>query len=100
MENPQKYLEDLITAAAQNGASDLHLSPSTYPTLRVDSRLVPLMDHEILSTETLKDLISTLLGPERQTRFLSEKEVDFALEVNGNRYRVNTYQVRGSYAAT
>lgn len=100
MENPQKYLEELLTAAIQNGASDLHLSPSTYPTLRVDSRLVPLMDREILSTETLKDLISTLLGSERLTRFLSEKEVDFALEVSGNRYRVNVYQARGSYAAT
>jgi len=100
MENPQKYLEDLITAAAQNGASDLHLSPSTYPTLRVDSRLVPLMNHEILSTEILKDLISTLLGPERQAQFISEKEIDFSLEINSNRFRVNAYQARNSYAAT
>src|SRR3989344_1696200 len=100
MENPQKYLEDLITAAAQNGASDLHLSPSTYPTLRVDSRLVPLMNHEILSTEILKDLISTLLGPERQAQFISEKEIDFSLEINSNRFRANAYQARNSYAAT
>lgn len=100
MENPQKYLEELLTAAAQNGASDLHLSPSTYPTLRVDSRLVPLVNQEILNTETLKDIISALLGPERMARFISEKEVDFSLEISGNRYRINAYQARGSYAAT
>lgn len=100
MENPQKYLEELMAAAAQNGASDLHLSPSSYPTIRVDSRLVPLVNHEILSTESLKHIVSTLLGPERQARFVSEKEMDFSLEMNGNRFRVNTYQTRGSYAAT
>jgi len=100
MENPQKYLEELMTTAAQNDASDLHLSPSAPPTIRVDSRLVPLVNHEILSTETLKELVSTLIGPERLPRFLSEKELDFSFELNNNRFRVNTYQVRGSYAAT
>ena len=100
MENPQKYLEELLMIAAQNGASDLHVSPSSYPTLRVDGRLIPLTNHEILSTEALKDLVSVLLGPERLARFLSEKEIDFSLEMNGSRYRVNSYQARGSYAAT
>ena len=100
MENSQKYLEELLTAAVQNGASDLHLSPSSYPTIRVDSRLVPLTNHEILSTDALKDLVSVLLGPERQAIFLSKKEIDFSYELGGNRYRVNAYQARGSYAAT
>ena len=98
--NPQKYLEELMTTAAQNGASDLHLSPAVRPTIRVDSRLVPLANHEILSTETLKELVSTLLGPTRLPRFLSEKELDFSIETNGTRFRVNAYQTRGSYAAT
>jgi len=99
MENPQKYLEELMTTAAQNGASDLHLSPSAPPTIRVDSRLVPLVNHEILSTEALKELVSVLVGPERLPRFLSEKELDFSIELNDNRFRVNAYQTRGSYAA-
>lgn len=97
----QKYLDELLLAAAQNGASDLHLSPATYPTLRVDGRLMPLVNHEILNTETIKELVLGLLGPERQARFLSEKEIDFSLELTGgNRYRVNAYQVREAYAAT
>lgn len=85
--------------AAQNGASDLHLSPAAYPTLRVDGRLVPLVNQQILSTDALKELIPALLGPERQARFVSEKEIDFSFDAGGNRYRVNAYHVRGSYAA-
>src|SRR6185369_5582198 len=101
MENPQKYLEDLLLEAAQNGASDLHLSAATYPTVRIDARLVPLTNHEILSADMTKELVLALLGPEQQARFLSEKELDFALEgPGGARYRANTYQAQGAYAAT
>ena len=100
MTDPQKYLEELMATATQNGASDLHLSPSVHPTIRVDSRLVPLVNHEILSSENLKEIVSALLGPSRLTRFVSEKELDFSIEMNKNRYRVNAYQTKGSYAAT
>jgi twitching motility protein PilT len=100
MDNPQKYIEDLLTTAAQSNASDIHLSPATYPTLRVDSRLVTLTNLEILSQDSLSQIIPVLLGPERQARFVSEKEIDFAIELAGNRFRVNAYQARGSYAAT
>jgi len=100
MDDPKKYLEELLLTAIKNNASDLHLSPSSYPTLRIDSRLVPLMDHEIFSSEKLKGIITVLLGPERMSLFLLEKEIDFSLEMHGGRYRVNAYQTKGSYAAT
>jgi twitching motility protein PilT len=100
MDNPQKYIEDLLTTAAQSNASDIHLSPAAYPTLRVDSRLVALTNLEILSTDSLGQIIPALLGPERQARFVSEKEIDFAFDLSGNRFRVNAYQSRGAYAAT
>ena len=100
MDNPQKYIEDLLTTAAQSNASDIHLSPSSYPTLRVDSRLVTLTNLEILSKDSLNEIIPALLGPERMPRFIAEKEIDFAIELVNNRFRVNAYQARGSYAAT
>src|SRR3954466_12611593 len=100
MDNPQKYLDDLLVTAAQSNASDIHLSPSTYPTIRVDGRLVALTNLEILSKDSLNQIIPTLLGPERQARFATEKEIDFAFEMAGNRFRANAYQSRGAYAAT
>ncbi len=100
MENPQQYLNELLMTAAKNGASDLHLSPATYPTLRIDGRLVPLVDREILSSDNLSELIKVLLGSERLEHFTAEKEMDFAFEGGGSRYRANVYQTKGSYAAT
>lgn len=97
--DPKKYLEELLTATAQNNASDLHLSPANYPTLRIDGRLVPLTNHQILDHETLDALVMALLGDERKNRFLSEKEMDFSIESGGNRFRVNVYETRGGSAA-
>jgi len=86
---------------AQNNASDLHLSPGSYPTIRVDGRLLPLGNKKILDHETLGGLVSALLGDERRGRFLSEKELDFSYEsAQENRFRVNTYYSKGKVAAT
>jgi len=101
MDDPKKYLAELLATAAQNGASDIHLSPANYPTLRIDGRLVRLTTHQILDPEALEGIVMAILGEERKARYLSEKEVDFSLETpEGNRFRVNTYRTRNGHAAT
>lgn len=97
----RQYLDELLLTAAQQGATDLHLSPGNYPVLRVDSRLIMLSNKNILDKETLDGLVFTLLGDDRRNRFLSEKELDFSYELPGkNRFRVNTYETRGGFAAS
>jgi len=94
-------LEDLLGAAAQNNASDIHMSPGNYPILRIDGRLIPLSNKKILDPETLDGLASVLLGEERKSRFVAEKEIDFSYESEqGNRFRVNVYYTQGRVAAT
>lgn len=99
--DPKKYLEELLLTTAQQGATDLHLSPGHYPTLRIDSRLIMLSQQKILDKETLEGLVFALLGQERKARFLSEKELDFSYELGGkNRFRVDAYQTKGGLAAS
>ena len=100
MTDPKQYLEELLLTTAQQGATDLNLSPGHYPTLRIDSRLITLSQQKILDKETLEALIFSLLGEERKARFLSEKELDFSYELKGkNRFRVDAYQTKGGFAA-
>src|SRR3989344_6640989 len=99
--DPNQYLQELLATAAQNGATDLHLSPGNYPILRVDSRLVQLTSKEILNPDSLKELVFALIGEERKARFLAEKELDFSYESqNKARYRANVYHTKGSVAAS
>lgn len=97
----KQYLDELIRTAAENGASDLHISPGHHPTIRVDGRLIQAAGQLILDRETTEGLILELAGPDRRDRFLSEKELDFSYELNQNlRFRVNTYHTRGGMAAS
>ena len=97
----RQYLNDLLDYTAQNGASDLHLSPSNYPVVRIDGRLSPLMNKKILDRITSEGLVFTLLGEKRKEKFLSEKELDFSYDhANKARFRVNVYFSRGGIAAT
>src|SRR3989344_2244436 len=101
MTDQKQQLEELLTAAGQNNASDIHLSPGNYPILRIDGRLIPLSNKKILDAETLEGLTMALLGDERKTRFVSEKEIDFSYESSqGTRFRVNVYYTQGRVAAT
>src|SRR3989338_8079029 len=101
MIDAKQYLEELLITTAQQGATDLHLSPGHYPTLRIDSRLIMLSQQKILDQETLEGLVFALLGETRKARFLSEKELDFSCELEGkNRFRVAAYQTKGGLAAS
>ncbi|MEK7138758.1 MAG: PilT/PilU family type 4a pilus ATPase [Patescibacteria group bacterium] len=97
----KQYLDQLLLATAENGASDLHISPGHYPVLRIDGRLIQVAGTQIIDPETAQGLVLELVGQERKDRFLSEKELDFSYEHNGkNRFRVNSYNTKGGMAAS
>ncbi len=101
MNDYKQQLEELLMTTGQNNASDIHLSPGNYPILRIDGRLIPLSNKKILDSETLEGLVLALLGDERKTRFVSEKELDFSYESSqGTRFRANVYYTQGRVAAT
>lgn len=96
----KQQLNELLTITAQEGASDLHLSPGAYPTVRVSGRLVPLSQRPVLDPETTEGLVTALAG-DRIARFQSEKEMDFSYVLDGGaRFRANIYQTKGFYSAT
>lgn len=101
MTDYKQQLEELLMTTGQNNASDIHLSPGNYPILRIDGRLIPLSNKKILDSETLEGLVLALLGEERKTRFVAEKELDFSYESSqGTRFRANVYYTQGRVAAT
>lgn len=101
-ENFKKQLDELLILGVQKGATDVHLSPGYYPTIRIDGVLVPLTDYKVLDRHLLEGLIYALLGTEDlQKRFLTDKEVDLSYQPSQNiRFRVNVYHTRGNYAAS
>ena len=96
----QNRLAELMILAAQQGASDLHLSVGKHPTVRIDGNLVPVSNEPILTPEMTAGLISALLTPEQEEKLIQEKEIDFAFSYEDKiRFRINVYFQRGYLSA-
>lgn len=96
----QKKMAELMVLAAQQGASDLHLSVGKHPTVRIDGNLVPISNEPILTPELSAGLISALLNEEQQEKLINEKEIDFSFSYeNKIRFRVNVYFQKGFLSA-
>lgn len=96
----QNKLAELMILAAQQGASDLHLSVGKHPTVRIDGNLVPVSNEPILTPEMTAGLIGALLTTDQQEALITEKEIDFAFSYEDKiRFRVNVYFQKGYLSA-
>lgn len=89
----KKYINVLI----HEGASDLHLSTGTHPTIRVAGSLTSMLKEPVLTAEDTMGFAKALLTEEQLQRFTSTFEMDFAYETqDGNRFRGNCFYQRGA----
>ncbi len=82
-------LETLITAANQQGASDLHLEPGLPATIRVRGALRAL--GEPLTGEALLALAQDILAEDARQHFATQRSVDFSRTSGGVRCRINIF---------
>jgi len=85
----------LIQIVVAEQASDIHLSEGRFPTIRTSGLLVPITRSKQLTKDDLNQIIFMVLDPEKREEFLKQKEMDFAYEVDGVRFRGNAYFQQG-----
>src|SRR3989344_5967939 len=96
----KEQLKEVLVVAARQNASDLHIAVGRRPTLRIDGVLIPLQKEQIMTPEAAEGLVSVLLTPEQKERFVKERQLDFAYNLEDKvRFRVNVYYQRGYVAA-
>ena len=87
---------ELITKAAQMGASDIHLSMGRAPSCRVDGEIFGL-EETPLTREDCIALSDSLLRHDLKETFDDGGEVDFAYSLEGvGRFRVNVFLQRSA----
>lgn len=98
--NYKAKIDDLLTTTARQGASDLHIGVGKKPALRIDGKLVPLEQEEIVSPESAKGLVTALLSEEQQKAFAEKREIDFSFShKDAARFRTNVFMQKGHMAA-
>lgn len=89
-------VEELLTLAGEQGASDIHLSVESPPVFRVDGSLVP-WGLDKMTRSDLEEFVRYLLNPAQTQKFAELGELDFSYSLPGvGRYRMNAFRQRGS----
>lgn len=92
-------IEELLTIAAEHGASDVHITVGVPPKMRVNGALYN-MDYPSLMPQDTEPIIMSIMDRRRKEIFDEKGEVDFSISVPQiGRYRVNIFKQRGSMAA-
>jgi len=87
---------ELLKLMVNKGASDLHLTVSSPPVLRIDGELTPQEDLPPLTVQDIEIALEQVSNEEQRAVFKREWELDFAYSVPGlARFRVNTLRQRG-----
>jgi twitching motility protein PilT len=92
MPSIEAFLREMI----ERGASDLHLTTSSPPMIRLHGQLLPLA-HPPLSPTDTKNLTYSLLTESQKRKFEEESELDFSFGIKGvSRFRGNLYLQKGA----
>jgi twitching motility protein PilT len=92
-------LAEMLKAAVQAGASDLHITIGTPPQIRVDGKLRPL-DHPPLTPGDTKRLAYSVMTDSQKHTFEERLEFDFSFGIKDLcRFRANVFTQRGAVAA-
>ena len=90
-------LPDLLKMAVERKASDLHIKVGSPPVLRIDDKLVPLMELPRLGQDVVVGMAASIMSPKQREKFKERFEVDLAYSLPGlGRFRVNVFQQRGT----
>jgi twitching motility protein PilT len=90
-------IDDLLRAACESKASDLHLKVGNYPYIRVDGELRPLQQFQRVSSEEMLNMAFSIMTNRQKQKFKENTELDMAYGVAGlGRFRVNVFQQRGN----
>jgi twitching motility protein PilT len=91
---------DIVLAALERDASDIHLTAGAPPSLRIRGRLIALPDAPVLGPLETREIVYSILSEAQRQQFESVHQVDFSWSIPRiARMRVNAYMQRGAVSA-
>jgi len=89
-------LHQLLKAMLDQNASDLHITSSSPPALRIQGKIVRVKSQPLTNAET-KAICYSVLTDIQKSKFEEERELDFSFGVkNLARFRANLFYQRGA----
>ncbi|EIM07956.1 twitching motility protein [Planococcus antarcticus DSM 14505] len=93
---PTTYIDEILTAASKLDVSDIHLTVGIPPVFRMNGEL-QRYGEKIVTADQSKEISEALIPEKAWDTFVLKGEMDYAYSLPGvARYRVNSFQQRGS----
>ena len=90
-------IDELLTTAAREAASDVYLKAGGYPVLRVHGDMRPARDWPRLTPDDTAKIAAAIMNERHKERFKQEAEVDLSYHISGvGRFRCNIHRQRGT----
>lgn len=91
-------IKTILAQAIRSDASDIHINVGMAPVLRRNTELIDT-DFPAVSNQDAKQMVLTMVGPERFRKFEEKRDLDFSTTIaDGHRFRVNSHYQRESIA--
>jgi twitching motility protein PilT len=85
-------IDRLLAIMLEKKASDLHISTSAPPMLRIDGEMAPIPGQSTLTAEAVQKILLPITPPRNREEFQNTHDSDFAYELPGKaRFRVNIF---------
>ncbi len=94
----KNLIDNLVDVVVKEGGSDIHISETRTPYIRVSGRLQPIESMKPLTQEDMHGILDQLLSPENKQIFLQNKEIDFSFAHEDSRFRGNGFFRQGLIA--
>ena len=90
------FLEELLQTTIDEGASDLHISVSHPPIIRINGKLIALTKKAPITSHDAREIAMEMMNNQQKQKFLKNYDVDFSYNYKGiARFRVNIFFQRG-----
>src|ERR1051325_2696744 len=90
-------IDQLLTITCSKGASDLHIKAGSFPFMRINGELQPMVEAQRLSAEDTLNMAFSIMNNRQKQRFGESSEIDIAYGVSVlGRFRCNIFQQRGT----
>ncbi len=93
-------LSKLLQLVIEKKASDLHIIPGYYPTIRVSGELYQMTTMTQIGDKDAEVMLFSILNEEQKENLVANRELDLAYAFQSYRFRINMYYAQGVVCAS
>jgi twitching motility protein PilT len=99
MEIKNMYFKQILSLANEKKATDIHLCIGSKPLVRLNGKLEPLEEMEVIALNSIDEILNEVLDEAKKEQLKKDKVLDFSFSVyHLGRFRSNIYSQRGTFA--